>query len=149
MDIWQAIQAIAESLAALIAAVAIYQTVRLHRRQMLLEQRQFLLPLWTQLKELNDINPRNPVWPDVTQAVNLLELVAVSWEGRLIDVNIIRRMYSQLYIEFYQKIEECRNPPPGIEKTGKQMLLACPAVIKLYGELMAEHADKDMLAPIG
>ncbi len=147
MDIWQAIQAIAESAAAIIAAIAIYKTVNLQKRQLLLEQRQFLFPLWNQLKGLREINPRNPVWTDVTEAVNTLELVAVAWEGQLIDENIIRRMYRQLFISFYQNIEECQNPPPGLQ-TGKQMLLACPAVIRLHDQLMKELAERDRLTPI-
>jgi hypothetical protein len=145
---WTAIAAIAESAAAIIAAIAIYQTVRLHRKQMLLTQRQLLIPLWEQLQGLNDIDPNEPVWTDVVKAVNILELIAVSWEGQLIDENIIRRMYSLLFIEFYQKIEECKNPPPSIEKDGRQMLLASPAVIKLYQQLIVEHANKGKLSKI-
>ncbi len=98
METWIIIEAVATSLSALIAAIAIYQTVRLQKKQMLLEQRQFLLPLWTQLQGLNEIDPQKPVWMDVIKAVNILELIAVSWEGQLIDENIIRRMYSHLYI---------------------------------------------------
>lgn len=145
---WTAVSAVAESIAAIVAAIAIYQTVRLHRKQMLLEQRQLLLPLWGHLQNLDDINPTKPVWPDVIKAVNMLELIAVCWEGQLIDESIIRRMYSFLYIEFFQKIQECKDPPSAIAKDGKQMLLASPATIRLYNQLMAEHADKGKLAPI-
>jgi hypothetical protein len=148
MDSGVIISAIGQAVSAFIAAVAIYQTVRLHKKQILLEQRQLLLPLWSYLQALNDIDPSEPVWIDVIKAVNTLELIAVCWEGQLIDENIIRRMYSQLYIELYQKVEECKNPPPRIAKDGKQMLLACPAAMSLYRLLIAEHADRDKLKPI-
>jgi hypothetical protein len=145
---WNILSAIAESLSALIAAIAIYQTVRLQRKQMLLEQRQLLFPLWEKLQRLDDINPEEPVWADVIKAVNMLELIAVSWEGQLIDENIVRRMYSDLYIEFYQSIEECKNPPDNVSKNGKQMLLASPATMRLYNQLISEHAEKGKLNPI-
>ena len=148
MEAWTIVEAIATSISALIAAVAIYQTVNLQKKQMLLEQRQFLLPLWTQLQGLNELDPKNPVWTDVIKAVNILELIAISWEGQLIDENIIRRMYSQLYIEFYDNITECKNPPPSISKDGKQMLYSSPAVMSLYQRLVTEHVDKGKLNPI-
>lgn len=145
---WSMIEAIAQSVAAIIAAVAIYMSIRLHRRQMLLEQRQLLLPLWKHLQDLNQINPENPVWPDVIRAVNLLELIAVCWEGQLIDENIVRRMYSQLYLEFYDKICDCKKPPDQVGKDGKEMIMGCPAVLALYDQLISEYASKGQLKPI-
>jgi len=47
---------LATSISTLIAAIAIYQTVILQKKQILLEQRQFLLLLWSQLQELNEID---------------------------------------------------------------------------------------------
>ena len=148
METWTIIEAIATSISALIAALAIYQTVRLQKRQMLLEQRQFLLPLWTQLQGLNEIDPQKPVWEDVIKAVNILELVAISWEGQLIDENIIRRMYSQLYIEMFDNIMDCKNPPINISKDGRQMLYASPSAISLYKLLKTEYTEKGKLNPI-
>jgi hypothetical protein len=149
METWAIVTAVAQAISTFIAALAIYQTVQLHKKQMLLEQRQFLLPLWENLQKLNDINPAKPVWIDVIKAVNILELIAISWEGQLIDENIIRRMYSTLYIEFFQKIQDCKKPPSSITRDGKQMLLASPATIKLYNQLITEHADRNQLKPIG
>jgi hypothetical protein len=149
MDIWIIVAAISQAISALIAAIAIYQTVQLHKKQILLEQRQFLMPLWEYIQQLNDIDPAHPIWVDVIKAVNILELIAISWEGRLIDEDVIRRMYSSLYIDFYQKIEECKFPPSGIEKNGKQMLLASPSVIELYNQLFAEHAKRSKLTSKG
>jgi len=148
MNTWIIVEAISTSLSALIAAIAIFQTVRLQKKQMLLEQRQFLLPLWTQLQGLNDIDPEDPVWMDVIKAVNMLELIAISWEGQLIDENIIRRMYSHLYIETFDSIIECKNPPKNVSKNGRQMLYASPAAIRLYELLRTEHAGKGQVKPI-
>ncbi len=145
---WLAIEAIGVAISAIISAYAIYQTVILHRQQMLLEKRQFLMPIWTKMNKLDEIVPDKPNWKDVAKAVNLLELIAVSWEGGLIDEDIIRRMYSQLYIEFYEKIIECKNPPQNVSKDGRQMLAASPAVTSLYQLLKAEAAARNRLTSI-
>ncbi|MHA1279764.1 MAG: hypothetical protein ACTSQ8_21385 [Candidatus Helarchaeota archaeon] len=55
METWIII-GLATSISTLIAAIAIYQTVILQKKQILLEQRQFLLLLWSQLQELNEID---------------------------------------------------------------------------------------------
>ncbi len=145
---WTMVVAIAESASAIIAAAAIFYAVALHKKQMLLEQRQLLLPLWGYLQDLDSIDPNKPVWKDVIKGVNLLELMAVCCEGQLIDPSVIRRMYSSLYIKIYQAIQDCKDSPANVGKDGKQMLLDCPAAIKLYDELMAEHAARGQLKPI-
>ena len=155
MDPWTVLAAIATAIAALfsgisaiIAATAIQQSIKIHQQQMLLAQRQLLLPLSDRLQELNDVNPNAPVWPDVIKAVNILELAAICWEGQLIDEDIIRRMFRRQYIEFYDKIRECRNPPENVERDGRQMLLECPAVGSLYKQLNDEYMAQGKLTPI-
>lgn len=43
METWIILTAIAQAISTIIAVIAIYQTVQIHKKQMLLEQRQFLL----------------------------------------------------------------------------------------------------------
>ena len=159
MDNWAILSSVSAGIATLIAAIAIWQnakiskeqqalTITIHKQQQLLAQRQILLPLWEYISQLNDINPQDPVWLDVIKAVNILELVAVSFEGQLIDENIIRRIFSKQYIEFYQKIEECRNPPENVSMDGRRMLLENPATTRLYQQLMDEHINRNTLSPI-
>jgi hypothetical protein len=138
---WSALSAISGALATLIAAVALFKTIRLTERQILLGQRQLIVPVWSFLKELNDIDPSKPVWIDVIQAVNMLELIAISWEAQFMDLDIIRRMYGELFVEFFQKIQECRSPPPGMSKDGRQLLLASPSIIRLYQALLSEKTE--------
>lgn len=149
METWIIIESIATAVSAFLAVVAICQTIRLHRKQMFLERRQLLLPIWKELKQLNEIDPSNPVWKDVIDAVNLLELLAVAWEGQLIDENIIRRMYSSLYIYTYESIIQCKNPPPNVAKDGKEMLYSSPSTMSLYEILRKEYVDKGRLRNIG
>jgi len=148
MNAWSIVVAIAESISAVLAGVAIVMTVRISAKQRRLEQRQLILPLWGYLQDLDRIDPDKPVWPDVVKAVNRLELIAICWEGDMVEKDIIRRMYADLYIEIYQSIDECKSPPPSMGRTGKQMLLGCPAAMKLYQELIQEHSERNSLKPI-
>jgi len=146
--IWPALEAIGTILAAIISAIAIYLTVQLSRKQILLEQRQLLLPLYDRVHLLNDINPDNPVWPDVIEAANVLELLAICWEGQLIDEGLIQIMYSDLYIHFYEKIELCKNPPQNVARNGRGMLQASPSTVNLYNLLLRERNKSRTLEPI-
>ena len=145
MGFWGIFQSVVAGISTLVAILAIYNTVQLQKQQMLLEKRQFLLPLWKELQELDDINPISPVWKDVIKAVNVLELIAIACEGDFIDIAIIKRMYSRLFIDFYNRIEDCKNPPPEIFGDGKSMILACPAIINLYNELLKDIANKNKI----
>jgi hypothetical protein len=78
---------------------------------------------------------------DVINAVNLLELIALSWEAQFVDSAIIRRMYGDLFVDLHHKIQDCKNPPPGVTKDGKQLLVASPSIIRLYNELMTEKTE--------
>jgi hypothetical protein len=61
MEIWSALSAISSAVAALIAALALFKTVQLTERHIRLEQRQQSVPVWSFLKDLNDIDPNKPV----------------------------------------------------------------------------------------
>jgi hypothetical protein len=77
---------------------------------------------------------------DVINAVNLLELIAISWEAQFVASAIIRRMYGDLFVDLYHKIQDCKNPP-GMTKDGKQLLVASPSIIRLYNELITEKTE--------
>lgn len=159
MEILQIISSIASAIGVVIAAIAAAQAVRLHKeqqhlnkvihnQQLLLSRRQLLLPLWEHLRNLADINPSNIVWEDVRKSFNLLELVAVSWEGQLIDEDVMRRFFSMTYIEIYEKIERCINPPSNFPMDGPSMIRNSPATQRLYRLLVEELTEKGKLKPI-
>lgn len=159
MNFWEILASVGAVAAALIAGLALVGTVILTKRQMeltktiheqqtLLAQRQLLLPLWDHLIGLNDIDPNDPVWVDVIGVVNALELVAVCWEGQLIDENVIRRVFHQQYIDFYEKVVLCQNPPPSVRLNGREMMRASRAATRLYQRLLDEHVGHNELDPI-
>lgn len=158
---WNAVQGVGEIAAAFAAVAAIWFSLRLHREQIdtsrklhheqiLLNQRQLLLPLWDHLSNINDIDTdaEKTIWVDVVKAVNTLELVALCWEAQAIDQNIIRRTFGDKFVQFYEKIQDCKKPPPGW-KTGRQYLQENRAASKLYEEIKREINNQNALQPIG
>jgi len=65
----------------------------IHKEQMTLSQRQLFLDVWPKMEALSDINPASPVGPDVIRSVNVLELVALCWEGEMVDSQVISSVF--------------------------------------------------------
>lgn len=124
---------------------AIYVAYRIHKREKLLTQRQLLLPLWEYMSTLTQIDPDNPITPDIIKVANTLELIAVCCEGQMIDPTVIKRVFGDVFMALYQTIEQCPNIP-GIEVTGKALLMRNPAAMSFYAELLKEHQERGKLS---
>lgn len=119
----------------------------IHHQQILLSQRQLLLPLWDHLESIKDIKPDDPVGPDMVRMANKLELVALCWEGELIDILLIKRTFHDKYIYFYERLSGCMSPPKGY-KTGPEYLQENPAANRLYTELKREAVNRGVVPPL-
>lgn len=151
---WQAIEALATVAAAILAGLALFQASRIfsqqqkqnkniHEQQKLLAQRQLFLPLFELFKDINSINPTKPVWADVRNAVNFIDLLGVCWEGHLVDRDILFRVFREIVIETYENVQKCTNPPSNVPKDGPAMLRESRAATALYTHLMEEHFNRD------
>jgi hypothetical protein len=120
----------------------------LARTDRLYSQRSALLDLWKYISDLDQINPNDPVTPDIMKAVHALELVALCCEGSVVDRDLVRRTFRQPYIELYDQIEQVTEIP-GLHKSGKKLLGENPAAMKLYHEFKNELMIQDQLKPIG
>lgn len=119
-------------------------TTKINDSQQLLAQRQLIVPLWSYIADLNEIDPQHPVTPDVVKAVNTLELVALCCEGGMIDEKIIKRTFSDNYMSMYRALESC-NSIPGLSKSGKQLLLDSKATSLFYEKLKSEHLNSNVI----
>lgn len=63
------------------------------------------------MSQLTEINPNQPITPDVIKLVNTLELVALSCEGGLVDEQLIRRTFRDEFIRHYQTIKNVTSSP--------------------------------------
>ena len=78
-------------------------SLKIDENQMVLSQRQLLIPLWNHMSVLNHINPEKPVEPDVIGPVNTLELVAVSCEGGMVDTQVSRGCFGTRIFSFMKR----------------------------------------------
>ena len=134
--------ALSSSIASEQARVAL----RINESQTRLSQRQLLLPLWQYISTLSNIDPESPITKDILRVVNTLELVALSCEGEMVDAQVIRRTFRDLYLKLYDQIQAVRQIP-GLKISGMELLRQNPAAMAFYDQLRREHLDRDRIRP--
>lgn len=122
---------------ALISAVALAVSIITHKRQALLSQRQFLPQLYQEVKSLREINPENPIGPDVIKIINTLEFIAICVEGGIVDRDIVRRLFRKNFVRLYGQIDAA-GQIPGLGRRGRELTQDMPAASKLYDEFRQE-----------
>lgn len=114
---------------------------QIHESQKMLAQRQFIVPLWQQTSTLAEIDPSNPKTDDIVKAANVLELVAVCYEGGMVDKLVMKRVFADNYMRLYRQINKCKAIP-GLKVDGDEVLNRCPAVKQLFKALEEEDDNK-------
>ena len=143
-DIAIIVTGIGTALSAIAAFIAALLAYSVHKSQRLLSQRQLLLPLWEYMSQLTEINPNQPITPDVIKLVNTLELVALSCEGGLVEEQLIRRTFRDEFKRQYQTIKKC-DTLPGMTINGEQLLMNNRAASALYDKLYQEFISQDRI----
>ncbi len=124
------------------AAKAQKRADEIHKIEKLLAQRQFIVPLWQQTSTLASIDPETPKTDDVVKALNVLELVAVCYEGEMVDKQVMKRIFAENFMNLFRQIRKCQKKIPGLNKDGDELLNQCPAVKQLFEELEKEADSK-------
>ena len=140
------ISAVGGALSGIGTAAAVFVSWMVYRGQRLLTQRQLLIPLWEYMSSLSEVNPQQPITPDVLKVVNTLELVALSCEGGMVDPAVIRRTFRNIFMKLYEQVDRC-GELPGLGKTGRDLLKENPAAMAFYQQLLNEHLNRDRLKP--
>ena len=119
-------------------------------QQRLAEQRMQLIPLWESISTLSEIDPSAPVTPDVIQAVNALEFVAICCEAGVVDKQIVMRTFREKYLHFYKNIDRCGDLPgfDNPRKNGRDLLSENISAQQLFTELEAERVASGRLNPV-
>ena len=138
------ISAVGGALSGVGTAAAVFVSWMVYRGQRLLTQRQLLIPLWEYMSSLSEVNPQQPITPDVMKVVNTLELVALSCEGGMVDPAVIRRTFRNIFMKLYEQVDRC-GELPGLGKTGRDLLKENPAAMTFYQQLLNEHLNRDRL----
>lgn len=133
---WTMISALAGSTATLLSAFAVWNSMQIHKRQQLLQQRQLILPLWEYMVGVNAIDPEKPVAEDVRRVINSLELVAVCWEAGIVDSEVLHRTFAQTFVDSCNQIERTGRVQIGTQVlTGAEILARTHAVANLHNQL--------------
>jgi hypothetical protein len=109
---------------------ALLQT-KISEREEKLNQRAQLIPIWSYLIGVRQINPQNPVPKQVVDTANTLELVATCCEAEIIDPDVVKRTFRNTYITLYEQIEQVQNIE-GWDMSGKKLLSEKPAAQDWY-----------------
>lgn len=111
------------------------QTNYIHLEQVSLTKLQAFIPLSAQLSQIRHINLDDPHWDDVSNSANLLEVIAVAWEMKLINRRILVAVYGRLFIKVFEQIYSVKDQNTG-EERGRSILQSdCPKTIHFYVKL--------------
>lgn len=126
------------------------EQIEMQKMQTLLTQRQLLIPIWDIIGKLRRIDHANINWDEVTQSANTLELIALCWEGQLIDERLIRRTFRDTFITLWREIGQCNSNSamPHGQKNGPQLQQENKAAARLYRILTEEHENQDLVPPL-
>lgn len=117
----------------------------IHRESLTVTRRRSFLDIWSAL-QLQTIHPGNPDVSTVVKNTNALELVAACWEAEIVDLDLIRRVFLDRYIEMYEKIESVGPLQELDNKDGKALLRENPAATNLYNQLKGEKIKQGSLS---
>lgn len=144
IDTLQVLSASGSFLAGTATLTGLFVAWRVHSSQKKLSQRQLIIPLWEHLTNLKNIDSEEPIIPDVINTVNTLELVALCYEGGMVDKAVIKRTFAQEFIRHYDSIDGCKKMN-GLDKTGKMILQENVSAMNLYSILMKEKIQSGEL----
>jgi hypothetical protein len=120
------------------------ETSERHAEQRRFEQRAQLIPIWEYMASLREIDPTDPITPQVVKTVNTLELIALCKEAEIVDGTVILRAFRDKYVELYEAVKKC-GPLKGYPNriTGEDLLSENHAATQLYCCLINERNNRD------
>jgi hypothetical protein len=83
------------------------------------------------LANLNESDRQAPLAKDISNAANTLDLVAVCYDATIIDQDIVKRIFRNKYISFYDQIAWFQWID-ALNKSGNTLLNEKPVVGRIY-----------------
>jgi len=113
------------------------------------KRRFFSTTLWDRMIGVSDIDPADPVGPDIRKAVNLLEAVAMSWEADIVDRQMVLVSFGHLYNDLYDKVKRTNVVPEaadGSGPSGSALLNSNPFIEKINNQIIEEFQKRSAIA---
>jgi hypothetical protein len=79
-------------------------------------KREHIISLFNYWEAVNEINPTNPIYVDVRNAVNALTLTSIIWSYKIIDRRIIYSSHWDAFKILYEILINCNKAPNGSYK---------------------------------
>lgn len=95
--------------------------------------RQGVIDLHMAWQGVSDLNPNEPVMPDVVRAVGSLSLTASLWNHEVVDKVILYQNYWVMYDTLFRRLDGWEKPIPHLRVPGKNLLSR--EVRKAYKEM--------------
>lgn len=84
-------------------------------------------------KGVRNIDPKNPITPQVDNALTALQLTAGYWLHDIVEREIIHQLTWRDYQSIYDALKDCDVPLPGTKATGKSILT--PEIGDVYAQM--------------
>lgn len=96
-------------------------------------RRQGVIDLHMAWQGISEIDPSNPVVPDVVKAVNALNLTSALWHHDVLEKVILYQSYWRPFKELYDTIFKIESPLSGKRHNGRDLLTA--DIRKAYNDM--------------
>ncbi len=111
-------------IAIIISLIAVFVAGKANNINKNVFKRQGVIDLHMSWNNVNDIDVKNLIGPDIVKAVNALSLTASLWNHDVIEKTILYQTYWGSYKEIYEKLNMITELVPGLNKTGRSLLTA-------------------------
>jgi hypothetical protein len=117
-----------------VAAIALIVSIRNAGRQREADRRSFIFPLWEHINHISHIDPTPDkiVAEDARRALNALKLVALCWEGQVVNRRMIALAFGRTYMDLYEELAKANFVSPGYSASWRDMINNEGAVRRVY-----------------
>ena len=121
-------------LGVLVAACALLISIRTAGRQREADRRSFIFPLWEHINNISHIDPAPDkiVAEDARKALNAMKLVALCWEGDIVNRKMIALSFGRTYMQLYDELAAANGVSPGYPSSWKEMVSNEASVRRVY-----------------
>jgi len=109
-------------LSMLISVIAIFMAGKASNLNKGMFKRQGVIELHMAWQNVNDIDPKNLIGPDVIRAVNAMSLTASLWNHDVIEKSILYQTYWNSFRDLYDKLITLDILVPGHKKTCRSLI---------------------------
>jgi hypothetical protein len=117
------------SLALLLSVGAIFLSINANKKNTKLNRKIFqkshifdLYMQWSKSKNMNLVDKSDNNVANTAHIINIMDLTAILLQHKLMDKELVFQLFSENFIENYEKLKVNKNKIPGLFKTGPELI---------------------------